>query len=626
MAFDSLNIGITGLNAYQSWIDMLSNNIANTATVGFKGQRMTFADQFYQQVQSGTGPSQTRGGTDPQDFGLGVKVNTVDTQFAQGGLETTGINTDLAINGDGFFILRNADGSSTPTYTRDGAFSLNANGLLYDPASGLAVQGYTANSSGQISQTGSPADINIPIGLTEQATATGQGVKVGPNTSDQVFDMSMGGNLDQTQWQQQFLNSVGASPTPGTTKTISTTLYDSLGNAHQATITYTPDVTGATAATGSVATNSAVSGGGNLINAFTVPPGATYNVASPATIGVSVVNNGGVIQAKITDGTNTTYGSANSTVSFDGISFQVGNIAAADVGTATGSMNVTKANNALPSAVDNAAGTKVTPATRWKVDVSFTDGTQFTAISTPASISAGGAVTAPTTTNVSSGTLGYLYFDQNGQFINSSSIVSDASGNGIIANAAGFIHSTSNQPSIDQGNQLNVTVWGTGAGNVASSGATPPTTGPIGLDFSNQASLAGTYTANVISQNGYSAGTLSSISVGQDGSITGSFTNGQNKTLAQIALATFQNEQGLQRVGSNQFAATAASGLAQLGTGASGRYGDVVSGSLEQSNVNLADQFTKLIVAQRAFEANSRGITTADQNLITLVNLRASEN
>ncbi len=141
MAFDSLYTGISGLDAYQSWIDMISNNIANTATTGFKAQRMTFADQFYQQIGSPSGPTQTSGGVNPVDQGLGVKVNTVDTEFGQGGLETTGINTDLALNGDGFFIMNNANGTGSPTYTRDGAFSLNSNGLLYDPASGNAVHG-----------------------------------------------------------------------------------------------------------------------------------------------------------------------------------------------------------------------------------------------------------------------------------------------------------------------------------------------------------------------------------------------------------------------------------------------------------------------------------------------------
>ncbi|MBV8637073.1 MAG: flagellar hook-basal body complex protein [Candidatus Eremiobacteraeota bacterium] len=608
MAFDALNIGVSGLNAYQSWIDMLSNNIANTATVGFKGQRMTFADQFYQQVQAGTGPSQSQGGTDPQDFGLGVKVNTVDTQFAQGGEDTTGVNTDMMISGDGFFVLRPPDGSGTPTYTRDGAFSLNSNGMLYDPASGLAVQGYMANSSGQITQTGTPADINIPIGLTEQATATGQGVKVGPNSSDQVFDMSMGGNLDQTQWQQAFLDQVNGTQT-ATSKTISTTIYDSLGNAHQATITYTPDAVNAKAAVAS-----APAGTAGIINgAISFPKGA------PNTAAVTVTQTSPTT-VQITDGgANTLNATAGQTVTFDGATFTIGS-SPLPAGAAT--FNLTGANNGLPSGVADASGNVHTPATRWSVSVSFTDGTQFTSLGTAATQNAG-AVTAAKTSVGSSGVIGYAYFDQSGQFINSSSIEGVTGVNQVISTDT---HTTGGQPALADGNQLAITTWGTGTQNNANVGAPPPVAGPIGIDFSQNASLAGSYTASVVSQNGYAAGTLSNISVGQDGTITGSFTNGQTKTVAQLALATFQNEQGLQRLGSNQFGATAASGLAQLGTAANGRYGSIVDGALEQSNVNLGDQFTKLIVAQRAFEANSRGITTADQNLITLVNLRASEN
>ncbi len=108
--------------------------------------------------------------------------------------------------------------------------------------------------------------------------------------------------------------------------------------------------------------------------------------------------------------------------------------------------------------------------------------------------------------------------------------------------------------------------------------------------------------------------------------MTGSFTNGQQKTLAQLAVATFQDEDGLQRIGSDQFAQTAASGLAQVGTANSGRFGSVVAGALEQSNVNLANEFTNLIVAQRAFQANSRGIETADANMQTIIALQASQN
>ncbi|MDQ2681260.1 MAG: flagellar hook-basal body complex protein [Candidatus Eremiobacteraeota bacterium] len=534
MAFDSLYTGITGLDAYQSQIDMISNNIANVGTTGFKGQRMTFADLFYQTTsQQGyaTGPTRSSGGVDPKEIGLGLKINSIDTNFAQGGLETTGINTDLAINGDGFFIMRNPDGSGTPMYTRNGAFKLNQNGLLYDPGSGLGVQGYTADSTGNIVATGNPTDINIPLGLASQATGTGFGAKTGP-TGDSVFDIAAAGNLDQTQWskeQQGVANGTGPGPGgtgAGGTDTISTTIYDSLGVGHLATIKYVPDATGATA-------------------------------GPPATSG-------------------------------------------------------------LPATLNDASGKAHTPATRWKVQVYFADGTQV-----------GGAPA----TSAAPATLGYSYFDQNGQFINTSSLTTPT---------AATLHIAGQASSVAAGDEMNVTQWGNGASDLGTAptgvGVGAAAVGAIGIDFSNTTSLAaissgsggastsGSFTANILSQNGYGAGTLDNITIGQDGTVTGSFTNGQQRTLAQVALATFQNENGLHRAGGNVFTQTANSGLAQIGVGSSGRFGAVISGALEQSNVSLADAFTKLIVAQRAFEANSRGITTADQNLITITHLQASEN
>lgn len=616
MAFDSLFTGISGLNAYQSWIDMLSNNIANTATVGFKGQRMTFADQFYQQTGAPSGPTATNGGINPIDNGLGVRVNTVDTEFAQGGLETTGVNTDLAINGDGFFMLNNANGTGSATYTRDGAFSLNANGLLYDPASGLSVQGYMANQSGQILQNGSPSSITIPIGITEQASATGTGVKYGP-TNDKNFDVSMSGNLDATQWSQQFENVIGASINAGTPYVVSTTMYDSLGNAHQAQITYTPDATGSSAATAATA-----GAGTNLTGAATVAPATSQNDT------ITITATGGST-ATVTDTLgNSQAVVAGQSVTIGGATFTMG---AAGALSGTNTVTVGTAQNGLPSTVQGASGAAAQPvSSRWKVSVSFADGTQFSTIATPGSIGAGGVVTAPTYGSGSSGTIGYVYFDKNGQFVNSSAIEGVTGGQAVSTADAAYLHTAGGgAPNINQGNQLNVTQWGPSVGNPAgapTAGGAAPTPGPIALDYSNNGSLSGTYTASVLNQNGYAAGTLSNISVGQDGTVTGAFTNGQQKTLAQVALATFQNEDGLQRLGGNQFGATSASGLAQLGTASNGRFGAIQSGALEQSNVNLADQFTKMIIAQRAFEANSRGITTADQNLIDLINLRASEN
>jgi flagellar hook protein FlgE len=615
MAFDSLYTGISGLDAYQSWIDVISNNIANTATTGFKAQRMTFADQFYQQIGAPSGPSQNSGGVNPEDLGLGVKVNTIDTEFGQGGLETTGINTDLALNGDGFFILNNITGTGSPTYTRDGAFSTNANGVLYDPASGMGVMGYMANNQGVVNADGTPGAITIPVGLAEQATATGSGVKTGPATNDQVFDVALGGNLDQTNWTQAFQQAIGASANPGAPVTVSTTLYDSLGGAHEATITYTPIAPSAVAAT--VTTTNA----NGVLTA-----NATYPLTGNVTTNITVKSAGAGNPYTITDTLgNSTTATAGSTVTFDGATFTVNAAPPAAGDTAT--VALTGSASGLPATVENSAGTAVTPATEWQISVSFADGTQFQAITQGATYN-GAAVTAAQTTTASSGVVGYAYFDQNGQYINTSSIESVTGAGSAIGGpgTAGYFHDAGDAAALIQGNQLNVTQWGPSPGNAAQAPTQVAAPGAIALGFYQDTSLNAASGATVVSQNGYAAGTLSNFTVGQDGTVTGSFTNGQQKTLAQIAVATFQNEDGLERIGDNQFAATAASGLAQIGTANSGRYGAIVAGSLEQSNVNLANEFTNLIVAQRAFQANTRGIETADANMQTVIALQASQN
>ena len=534
MAFDSLFIGVTGLEAYQNQIDTISNNIANVGTTGFKGQSVNFQDMIYQAQSFATAPTQANGGINGHDAGLGVKIGGIDTNFAQGGLTTTGVNTNLAMNGDGFFILRKPNGNGTPLYTRNGDFSLNSNGLLYDGSNGMAVQGYLADKSGNITQTGTPGDITIPLGLQSQAVGTGLNAKLKfGNTGDQVFDVALGGNLDQSQWIKEAQGLQAAPPAAGTGApyTISTTVYDSLGNAHLAQITYTPDATGAGAG----------------------PPAV----------------------------------------------------------------------NGLPNQVADSGGTLHNAATRWKVSVSFADGTTFDAIQTPGSIAAGGVVTPAVVTAapVAAGTLGFAYFDQNGQYINTSSIEGTAPGQNI---TGANVHTTAGAASLATGDQLNIRAWGTGSTNAAvapTAGGPAPQTGPIGLDFHNSTSLSGTATANVIAQNGYAAGILSNLTIGQDGTINGAFSNGQNTTLGRVAVATFQNEQGLQRTGGSDFTETANSGLAQVGTAGVGRFGAIVAGSLESSNVSIADEFTKMIAAQNAYQANSKSITTASEDMQTVIAL-----
>lgn len=134
--------------------------------------------------------------------------------------------------------------------------------------------------------------------------------------------------------------------------------------------------------------------------------------------------------------------------------------------------------------------------------------------------------------------------------------------------------------------------------------------------------FAGKTSAAVLKQDGATAGSLQSFSIGGDGTVTGVFSNGRNRVIGQIALASFSNPGGLEKVGGSMYRPTPNSGLAQVGTAGTAGRGSISGGTLEMSNVDLAQEFTGLISAQRGFQANSRVITTADELLQELVNLK----
>lgn len=127
---------------------------------------------------------------------------------------------------------------------------------------------------------------------------------------------------------------------------------------------------------------------------------------------------------------------------------------------------------------------------------------------------------------------------------------------------------------------------------------------------------------NQLDQNGYAAGNFSQLSIAGDGTITGTFTNGQQQAMGRLAVASFNAEVGLKREGSSLWSATQQSGVPILGQAGSGGRGDIVAGVLEQSNVDLTDQFVQMIALQRGFQASSKTVQTSDQNYLTLVQLK----
>jgi len=208
----ALFTGVTGLKAQQRKLDVVANNIANVNTTGYRGARVLFQDLFSQTLRGGSAPLGGFGGANPQQVGLGVQLASIDVDHGQGSLVTTGVPTDLAIQGNGFFVLNNGQGN---IYTRDGSFLLNANGLLIDPGTGLRVQGYLADENGVITDTGSPEDISIPLGGIGIVQTTTAGTMIG--------------NLNPT---------IDSSVTLPKTVTRSVTVFDSLGTERSVTLTF----------------------------------------------------------------------------------------------------------------------------------------------------------------------------------------------------------------------------------------------------------------------------------------------------------------------------------------------------------------------------------------------------
>jgi len=204
----SLFAGISGLRNNQTMLDVTGNNIANANTTGFKSSTTVFSDTLSQMLTAASGVNADRGGTNPIQIGLGVQLAATSTNFGQGAAQTTGRQTDLMLNGDGFFVVR--DGQQS-LYTRAGAFTFDESGTLVAP-NGMRVQGYALDVNGD--PTGPLIDVSLdttglglPPGVELTSYSIGSDGKVRGVFSDDVqrdicqlaiadFDNPMG--LDKT--------------------------------------------------------------------------------------------------------------------------------------------------------------------------------------------------------------------------------------------------------------------------------------------------------------------------------------------------------------------------------------------------------------------------------------------
>ena len=547
----SLYAGVSGLQTHQVKMDVISNNISNINTVGFKSGRVTFQESLTQVISSATRPQENRGGLNPEQIGLGSAISSIGTNFTQGNLETTGNVTDLAIDGDAFFIL---NGGGQDYYTRAGNFVVDGDGHLTSPQNGFILQGKLADSDGVIQSGAKIEDIVLPFGQKAPANQTTEIQYVCNLDSDtealeQIWSANLGTGVAGTDDLNTLSDIVSTAITAGDQIIISGTNPD--GSAVNATFTYGAGVG---------------QDGTTVDDLITVINGAFTNVTA------SLSND----QLILTD---TNSGESGTTASFSFLDVDL-----------DGSEAV------FPSFVNEQTGR---------------DPGEHTASITVYDSKGGAHTVSLNMTNAS--TPGSPNVWTWSAEVDDGDITPSAGNTGTIRfNTDGSLAAFT----IDDGQPLTFN-----PGNGSELMQIDLNGGESG-SFAGITQLESPTTTVAKYQDGYGMGNLQTVSIDSDGTIIGHFSNGVSQILAQVALAQFNNPSGLVREGDNMYSATANSGTAVKGVIDGGIQGSISSGSLEMSNVDLAQEFTDMIVAQRGFQANSRVITTADTLLQEIVQLK----
>lgn len=456
----SMYSAVSGLRIHQGKMDTIGNNIANVNTVGFKKGQVTFQEVFSQVVRGASAPTGGKGGTNPQQIGMGAAVGSINTIHTKGPGQRTDNPTDLMIDGEGFFVVSDDVNFNNRYYTRAGNFSLDRDGNLVT-ADGFKVLGYAADGDGNIL-----TDVtNIRINMSDTKAPT--------STREIYFK----GNIDAN------------TPKGGDGHKIDTVINDSLGNSYKLTFKLVKDADGEWSM---------------MVDRVTDLATGNYHDNNIATNKVQI---GGDESIKITfdkDGELETIGVTNIKTDRDNLNIELTNLSDIE-------FKYDKKDNEITTDVKKPEGELA--------DIMVFDGKKEDS-------------------------------------------------------------------------------------------------------FKNLHQYANETTIKPYKQDGNTSGTLEGFSIDATGTVMGVFTNGERKELGQIMLAKFDNPMGLQKLGSNFFVDTRNSGEPQLGKASTSGFGAISPGNLEMSNVDISLEFTEMITTQRGFQANSRIITTSDEMLQELVNMK----
>lgn len=683
--------GISGMNTLGNSMTVIGDNIANVSTVGFKASRVTFQDVLAQTVstQSGTG-----------QLGRGSAMGDITGIFSQGSLESTDSPTDLAIGGEGFFVVRDPEAENLEYFTRAGEFRFDQDGNFVNPP-GYIVRGWSLDEDGNEAGTigdiilnsfTSPPEATDKVSVIANLDSDGTDNSYDPSAvSTSLGAVSLSGDVvnhpiyltlnnsssvikDVSQFEVTWTNATSTwSITHGADEYATAVITgDASGFIIDLDNDGTTDITGRT--------------GGTL----TADGAGAFDIVSPGALG-TVTQGGDAANNNVSlavsdpdaflthcsgfqaswDNATTTWSITSGATQYpltsitgNATSFEIdldgngttdisGSVAGAGlVADATATFDIYPPNGMLSQTWD---ATESTPlgdgdyeyqailkvydslGSTHDLGVYYDKGDsdnkyEFIVTCDPNDDKRGGGTTGlpavDSTIHTGAGMLarGLITFSSDGHISSLDMWKFETGGTNWNVNDAGNWDKLDPNSSTDISSDGFFSIAPSFTQDLASSMELN-----LGLAYDGaswtRGSLATTQFASACNTTfqtttGYGVGDLDGISVTSDGVITGQYSNGQIKPLFRIALAKFNNVQGLQKMGKNVFAATRLSGDAITNKPGTNGLGTITSNALEQSNVDLANEFVKMITTQRGYQANSKVITVTDQLLQEVINLK----
>jgi flagellar hook protein FlgE len=617
--FDALNTAVGGLQSQSFALQNISGNIANASTTGYKGIDTSFEDL----IPDSTSPSRQVAG--------GVTAYAQATITTQGTVSTTTVATNMAINGDGFFNVQQSSGTvdNVPTftgvtdYTRRGDFQVNSNGNLVNGAGyylmGVSVDPKTGNPLGNVPQVLQfqnnfiPAQTTTTINYAANLPSTPTTATSATSAAGTINALGGLNNGDFAQSPLPFGTPISYYDTPVA------------GTAEKNQVTPTAgSISGSTALSG-------LSGSDSLTAGFQV--GNTMTVNGTVITFVNTGTSTGItnpVQVDVTDTVTNLLKKIDLITGTTTPSTVVGGVVTLDSGTTTSPFKITVADGPTPPATAGSASAAFAALgfAGTVTQVLGGGGTVGTGVVT------GNDQQAFLNESISGGAL--TAYDSTGTAVNLQlrwAKTDSAALGGTHTNTWSLFYQTDPSATGSTAAWKNVgTSFTFGPAGALISPATPSITIPnvtVGnqslgnLSFSmgsgaltQYASTGGTATINAVTQNGYAAGQLQSVAINNNGIVVGTFSNGQNLDLASVSLSHFNGTNYLKALDGGAYAVTEQSGPAILGAS-----GHIAGSSLEGSNTDIASEFTKLIVTQQAYSANTKVITTANSMVQDLLNV-----